>query len=115
MDALQCAIPAPQVEIGPYRALRWQVFGQSLPLAAGRQHVEDAVQNLAHIDRALAAAVLGRWDHGLDNRPFGDGQITGVTKAAAVCSKAVFRLPHWALPLANQAPNTESQPIHQIQ
>src|SRR5262249_54445207 len=57
------------------------------------------VQNLAHIDRALAAAVLGGWDHGLDNRPFGVDQITWITKAAAVCcSKAVFRLPHRALP-----------------
>src|SRR5262249_15738284 len=70
-----------------------------LPLAARRQHVENAVQNLAHIDRALAAAVLGGWDHGLDNRPFGVDQITWITKAAAVCcSKAVFRLPHRALP-----------------
>src|SRR5262249_17455100 len=48
---------------------------------------------------ALAAAVLGGWDHGLDNRPFGVDQITWITKAAAVCcSKAVFRLPHRALP-----------------
>src|SRR6266566_9279480 len=110
MNALQCAIPSPQVEIGPYRALRRQVLGQRLPLAARRQHVENAVQNLAHIDRALAAAVLGGWDHGLDNPPFGVDQITWITKAAAVCcSKAVFRLPHWALPLrkfANQALNT---------
>src|SRR5262249_2579851 len=74
-------------------------LGQRLPLAARRQHVENAVQNLAHIDRALAAAVLGGWDHGLDNRPFGVDQITWITKAAAVCcSKAVFRLPHRALP-----------------
>src|SRR5262249_38734358 len=99
MNALQRAIPSPQVEIGPYRALRRQVLGQRLPLAARRQHVENAVQNLAHIDRALAAAVLGGWDHGLDNRPFGVDQITWITKAAAVCcSKAVFRLPHRALP-----------------
>jgi hypothetical protein len=39
-------------------------LGQRLPLAARRQHVENAVQNLAHIDRPLAAAVLGGWDHG---------------------------------------------------
>src|SRR5262249_48662853 len=109
MNALQRAIPGPQVEIGPYRALRRQVLGQRLPLAARRQHVENAVQNLAHIDRALAAAVLGGWDHGLDNPPFGVDQITWITKTAAVCcSKAVFQLPHRALPLrkfANQALN----------
>src|SRR6516165_7353632 len=58
---------------------------------------------------SLAAALLGGWDHGLDNPPFGVDQITWITKTAAVCcSKAVFRLPHWALPLrkfANQALN----------
>jgi hypothetical protein len=68
MDALQRAIPTPEVEIGPYRALRRQVFGHRLPLATSRQHVENAVQNLAHIDRALAAAMLGWWDYGLNNR-----------------------------------------------
>ena len=104
MDALQRAIPGPQVKIGPHCALRWQVFWQRLPLAACPQHVENSVQNLAHVDRALAAAVLARWDHGLDKRPFGTGQITRITKTAAVRSNAMFRLPHRALPLANQAP-----------
>src|SRR4029453_4987248 len=87
--------------------------------AARGQHVKNAVQNLAHIDRALAAAVLGGWDHRLDNRPFGVDQITWITKAAAVCcSKAVFRLPHRALPHSQNSRikrSTESQPIHQTQ
>src|SRR5690349_7581875 len=39
---------------------------------------------------------------GLDNRPFGVGSNHSTTKAAAVRSKAMFRLPHRALPLANQ-------------
>src|SRR3989442_9185073 len=115
MDALQRAIPGPQVEIGPHCALRRQVFGQRLPLAACPKHVENSVQNLAHVDRALAAALLSRWHHGLDNRPFGASQITRITKTAAVRSNAMFRLPHRALPLANQTPNIESQPIHQTQ
>src|SRR6266478_5637452 len=115
MDALQRAIPGPQVEIGPHCALRRQVFGQRLPLAACPQHVENSVQNLAHVDRALAAALLSRWHHGLDNRPFGASQITRITKTDAVRSNAMFRLPHRALPLANQTPNIESQPIHQTQ
>src|SRR6266568_172151 len=115
MDALQRAIPGPQVEIGPHCALRRQVFGQRLPLAACPQHVENSVQSLAHVDRALAAALLSRWHHGLDNRPFGASQITRITKTDAVRSNAMFRLPHRALPLANQTPNIESQPIHQTQ
>src|SRR5712692_10702251 len=62
MHTLQRAIPCPQIEIVPHRALRRQVFGERLPLAAGPQHIENAVQNLAHVDRALAAAVLSRRD-----------------------------------------------------
>src|SRR5262249_880229 len=78
--------------------------------------VENSVQNLAHINRALAAAVLGRRDHRLDNRPFGASQITRITKTAAVRSNAMFRLPHRALsPPPNQAPTTQSEPIHWTQ
>src|SRR5215510_5550738 len=104
----------PQVEIGPYCALRRKVFGQRLPLAAGPQHVENSVQNLAHVNRALAAAGLGRRDHRLDNRPFVASQITRITKTAAVSSNAMFRLPHRALPRESSA-NTESQPIRRTQ
>src|SRR5262249_10434982 len=43
-------------------------------------------------------ATMSRWrDHGLYDRPFGIGQITGVTKATAVRRKAVFGCPHRAL------------------
>jgi hypothetical protein len=42
------------------------------------------------VDRPLAAAVLGRWDHGLDNPPFGTSQITRITKTAAVRSNAMI-------------------------
>src|SRR5262249_6578197 len=41
---------------------------------------------------------MSRWrDHGLYDRPFGIGQITGVTKATALRRKAVFGCPHRAL------------------
>src|SRR5262249_3421395 len=67
-----------------------------------------------HVNRALAAAGLGRRDHRLDNRPFGASQITRITKTAAVSSNAMFRLPHRVLPRESSA-NTESQPIHRTQ
>src|SRR5438876_203391 len=56
-------------EISLYHGLWRQVLGQRLPLAARRQRVENAVQNLAHMDRALSAAVLRGWDHGLMVKP----------------------------------------------
>src|SRR5690242_18356661 len=78
------------------RALRRQVLGQSLPLAAGRQHVEDGVQHLANVHLAPASATLGRRNHRLDQRPFGLAQITRIAQSATLGSAAVFRLPHRA-------------------
>src|SRR5262249_32964504 len=55
------------------------------------------IQHLAHVHRPFAPT-MSRWrDHGLYDRPFGIGQITGVTKATAVRPKAVFGCPHRAL------------------
>ena len=96
MDASQGAVPFPQVEVVVHRALRRQVLGQRGPLAAGRQHVEDAVQDFADIDCPLTPTVLRRWDQRLDQRPFGVGQITRIAKPATVGGRAVFRLPHRA-------------------
>ena len=111
VDALQRAVPVPQHEVVMRRALRRQVLRQRLPLAAGRQHVEDRVQNLAHIHVARPAAALGRRDHRLDQRPFGIGQIARIAQAATVGGAAMFRRPHRA-PLASiRVPDNESQPI----
>jgi hypothetical protein len=83
-------------------------------IAARRQHKEDAVQNLAHINRALAAAVfsgVGSWAQRSPIRP-----KSNHSDNEDRCSKAVFRLPHRG-PLANlriKRP-TESQLIHQTQ
>ena len=98
VDALQRAVPIPQLEIMVHRAFRRQILGQRLPLAAGPQDVENPVQDLAHIHRAFAAAMPGGRDHGLHDRPFGIGQIAWITKATAVRGYAVFGLPHRALP-----------------
>src|SRR5450759_4056794 len=45
------------------------VLWQRLPLAAGREHIEDGVENLTDIDVTRSTAALGRWDHGRKHRP----------------------------------------------
>ena len=70
MDALQGAVPVPELEIVVHRALRRQVFGQRLPLASGPEHVENPVQDFAHVDRAFASTVSRRRDHRHNNGPF---------------------------------------------
>ncbi len=42
-------------------------------------------------------------DQGLHKHPFGIGQIARITKATAVGGKAVFGLPHRALPLTESS------------
>src|ERR1700747_2335666 len=97
VDTLQRAIPVPQLQIIVHCTLWRQIFRQRLPLASRPQDVEDSIQHLAHVHRPFAPT-MSRWrDHGLHDRPFGIGQITGVTKATAVRRKAVFGCPHRAL------------------
>ena len=69
MDAIQRAVPAPQVEIVEQRAARRQVFRDRPPLASRAQHIHDPVHHFAHVDVALVAAALGRRNQRLDMRP----------------------------------------------
>ncbi len=98
MDAVQGAVPFPQRKIVMHRALRWQVLGQGAPLAAGSQHVEDAVQNLTDIDLPFPAATLRRWDQRRYQRPLGVGQIAWIAKTLAVVKATVLARPHWPSP-----------------
>src|SRR3712207_7334341 len=45
VQAPERAVPRPTGEVAVHRALGRQVLGQSAPLAAGGQHVEDPVQD----------------------------------------------------------------------
>jgi len=97
VDAFHSAIPVPELEIVVHRALRRQVFGQRLPLASGPEHVENPVQDFAHVDRAFASTVSPRRDHRSDNRPFVVSQIAWITQAPAVRGAAMIGCPHGAL------------------
>src|SRR3981081_2521948 len=59
MDAIERAVPSPQVKIVVHRAARRQVLRDRSPLATGAQHIHQAIDHLAHIARALVAASLG--------------------------------------------------------
>ena len=79
MDALQSAVPTPQLEVIVNRAAWWQVFRNRPPLAAGTQSIQNAVHHFAHIDMALVAAALGRGDLWRHIGPFFVGQVAGVS------------------------------------
>lgn len=94
VDALQRAVPIPQLEIMVHRAFRRQILGQRLPLAAGPQQVQKAVDNLAHVDVPRPAATSCRRDHRLHQNPFFIGEITRITETLTPCRSTMFRCPH---------------------
>src|ERR1700732_1045361 len=78
MDAIERAVPSPQVKIVVHRAARWQVLRDRSPLATGAQHIHQAIDHLAYIDGALVAASLGWRNQRLHQRPFLIGQIARI-------------------------------------
>src|SRR5207249_2084346 len=78
------------------------ILRQRLPLTAGREHIEDRIQNLADVHLAPTPTAFGRRYRRIDQRPLAVAQITRVAQAMAVGSTAVFRLPHSA-PLSSDA------------
>src|SRR5208282_5042804 len=55
VDAIERAVPAPQIEIIVDRRARWQVLGDRPPLAAGAQDIHQAVDDFAHVHRPPVA------------------------------------------------------------
>ena len=93
MDAIERAIPAPQIEISMDGRTRRQVFRNGPPLATCRQNIHEAVHHLAHDHRALVAAALGGRDQRLNKRPFVISQIAGIAQEATIITSAVVRPP----------------------
>ena len=62
MNAIDHRVVGPRIEVVEQGASRGQVLGHVAPLAPGAQDIEQAVDHLAHIDRASAPAMLGRRD-----------------------------------------------------
>lgn len=116
VDAIQRAVPIPQLEIMVHRAFRRQILGQRLPLASGPQQIEKAVDNLAHVDVPRPTATSCRRNHRRHQAPFFIGEITHVTQTLTPCRGTMFRCPHRAFPSpANQRLIREPQPIRPTQ
>src|SRR3954447_19078437 len=64
------------------------------PLATRAEHVHQAVDDLAHVARALVAARLRGRDQGSNERPLLVGRVTWVAKLAPVVASAVLVGPH---------------------
>src|SRR3954454_2137024 len=94
MNAIERAVPAPELEVVVHRRARRQVFGDSPPLAACAQDVHQPVHPLAHVHRDLVAATFARPDERLRMAPFLIRQIARIPQLAAVVPRTVLDRPH---------------------
>src|SRR5580700_3481269 len=94
VDAIERAVPAPQIEIIVERRARRQVLGDRPPLTAGAQDIHQAVDNLAYDDMTPVAAALGWPNERLHQRPFLVRQIARIAQPASVIASAILSRPH---------------------
>ena len=70
MNTIECAVPAPKVEVIIDRTAGRQVLGECPPLATGAQYVHDGVDNLSQVDSAPPPTMLSSRDQRGDQSPF---------------------------------------------
>src|SRR3954451_7404624 len=61
IDPIQHAAVAPSVEIMLHRRIRRELAGQLTPLAAGPHHIEQRIDNTAHLSLRRAAQPVALW------------------------------------------------------
>ena len=96
MDAIERAVPSPQVKIVVHRATRRQILRDRSPLATGAQHIHEAIHDFPLIDLAIPSTMFGRWNQRSDVRPFFVRHVTRVTKLVPVVPGTVLWGPHAA-------------------
>src|SRR5215470_12137198 len=94
MNAIQSAVPAPQVEIIEQCATRRQILWNRPPLTSRAQNIHDPIHHLTNVNAALVSTAFGRWNHWLDMRPLIVRQIAGIAQSATVVAPTVLRRPH---------------------
>src|SRR3954447_4305236 len=94
MKTLHRSVVVPPIEIVVDRAARGQVLRDRPPLATRAEPVHQAVDDLAHVARALVAARCRRRDQRDTERTRTSGQVTRVAQLAAVVARAVLIGPH---------------------
>ena len=92
------AVPLPKIEVVPNGAAGREIGRDGIPLAPGREHVEDRVQDLADIDRPRSTPSLGGADERPDQLPFGIGQIARVAKSPTIGGTTMIPCPHARCP-----------------
>jgi hypothetical protein len=82
VDPLPGAFTPPEAQIVRDALAVGILPGQQRPRAAPPHHIENRIQNHAHIELSRSPPGLGRGDKRFDKIPFSVGQITGVELVA---------------------------------
>ena len=114
MDALQRAVPTPEIEVVEQRAAWRKVFWDRSPLTTRAQNVHHPIDHVAHDNRSLAAATLAGRNERFNKCPFCVSQIARITQLVAVVAGAIFGRPHRHLQ-NESVPHKESQQIPALQ
>ena len=104
VEALQRAVPSPQVHIAVDRAAGRKVLRQRSPLTAMFQHIEQAIDHRPQIHLALSPAPLRRRNQRGDDLPFGIGQITGIAQSLAIITRTSLSIPQLEPPVQRLLP-----------
>jgi len=89
MHTREHAIAVPAHEIVVHDAFRGEVLRQLTPLTPGRQHIEDCVQNLAHIRHGMTPRFPRRRHKRRDKRPLFVSQIARISAVLALVGLTV--------------------------
>jgi hypothetical protein len=114
MDAIERSVIGQKIEITMDRALGRQILGDRAPLAAGREHIHQAIHDRPHRDGAFPSAPF-RWrDRRFDERPLRVCHVARVAQFAAIVARTIFSRPHRRSP-RESGRLIESQAIHPFQ
>src|SRR2546423_7308316 len=79
MDTFPGAIVAPRAEVGPDRGPRRKVMRQSAPLTPRAVHVQERIEQCAHVYCARTPPWLSWWDERRKDRPLLVGEAALVS------------------------------------
>src|SRR6202142_2749469 len=94
MQAIQSAVPGPQVEIVEQRAAWGKILRNRPPLASRAQNVHEPIHHLTDVNAALVPAAFGRRNQRLDMRPLVVSQVAWIPQPAAVVTPPDLLFPH---------------------
>src|SRR3954462_2570856 len=114
MNAIEGAVPTPQVQIVVHSRAGRQIFRDCPPLTSRTQNIHEPVDDFPHVHMAPIATTFSWRDQRPHMRPFLVGQIAGITQQASVVTPAILVRPHRRSPESGRSLESQTVPMNQI-